>query len=133
MLLSYVGYPSLRKDTKLSADEKTRFPVNLLVLKAMHDRERLATLAASVVVVGGDTSDDDTLDASDREAMAKAAHFSSFAAAAYGVMGNFAKLKELVAKEESMPPAELLYDMWALCLIFPNTFEGQGVFGCLYG
>lgn len=128
--------PSPHKDTKLSVDEQKHLPGNLLMLKAMHDRERLATPAAAAGATTSEASescDDGTLDAADREVVAKAAQFSSFAAAAYGVVMDFATLKEIVAKEASIPPHELLFNKCVFCFtlfyfIF-LTLERQGVVG----
>lgn len=74
-------------------------PVNLLVLKAMHDREVVEAKHPYL-----HTSD--RLDHKDRVIIARAAHFSKFATAAYGIMGNLPRLQAIVTKETSIPPPD---------------------------
>lgn len=83
------------------------------MLKAMHDRERLDRMAATAKEgAENEISNraDDNLEELDREAVRKGAYFARFSAAAYGVMGNLGRMKELVAQEGAMPPADVLMD-----------------------
>lgn len=98
----------------MSADEKRRHPVNLLVLRAMHDRERMAAAAAQEAMENGNTAKSnprETLESEDRGILTRAARFAGFAAAAYTVSESVATLKRLVAKQNSTPPSpELMKD-----------------------
>lgn len=49
---------------QLSADEQKQFPLNVLMLKAMQDRERLG---AAAIEGGASSAADGDLDAQDRE------------------------------------------------------------------
>ena len=83
----------------MTPEESRRLPVNLLMLKAMHDREVVEAKHPYL-----HTSD--RLDRKDRAIIARAAHFSKFATAAYGIIGNLPRLQAIVTKEASIPPPD---------------------------
>lgn len=85
----------------MSPEERKRLPLNALMLKAMHDRERLVAAAETN---GGSRAD---LAPADREIVRKASRFARFAAASYGVLGNLGHMTAIVAKEPGMPPPDL--------------------------
>lgn len=90
----------------MSPEETKRLPLNALMLKAMHDRERLEEVAAAKA---GDVRPAD-LDARDRETILKAVHFLRFAGASYGMLGYLGRMKALVAEEtaKGVPPPDLV-------------------------
>lgn len=98
----------------MSPEERKRLPLNALMLKAMHDRERLSgpgPSSASTAKASGESDYELSgggLSPSERQTLLRAAHFSRFAAASYGVLGNFGHLTEIVAKEAGMPPPNLV-------------------------
>lgn len=82
----------------MSAEERQRLPLNLLVLKALHDRSNVRrTEEFSERHIW-----------KDREILLKAARFSAFAAASYGALANIGHMKNIVAKEGTMCPSHVL-------------------------
>lgn len=73
-------------------------------ISAAAARKGLENDSTGVNTVAGGGSD--LLAASDREAVRRAAHFSRFAAASYGVVADH--LRAVVAKKADLPPAGLL-------------------------
>ena len=82
----------------MTPEESQRLPMNLLMMKAMHDRELLEAKDDAVY----------HLDREDRKVVVRAAHFSTFATAAYGVVGNLKRLQAMVIEEASISPPALM-------------------------
>lgn len=110
----------------MSPEETKRLPLNALMLKAMHDRERLEETAVSKA---GDGRSAD-LDARDRETVLKADHFLRFAGASYGMLGYLGRMKALVTEEtaKGVPPPDLVTrcDGWLLFVGHGSPSDGGG-------
>ncbi|CAM9551556.1 unnamed protein product, partial [Discosporangium mesarthrocarpum] len=106
-------YEALRVDLALTEDEWARLPINVLMLKALQDRQLLLKDCAtssghenSHAREGG--KQHDPLESEDLKIVAEAEHFSRFAMAAYGVIGNLDELKAMVCREGKVPPPDAL-------------------------
>lgn len=94
------------QDIQISAEEGKRLPLNFLMVKAMHDRELLATTTRT----GKRTARNRGragLSPRDRTILRRSAHYARFAAASYdGVVDT---VKDLVAEGDASRPPNLLY------------------------
>ena len=100
--------PSCAQDTQISAEEGKRLPLNFLMVKAMHDRELLASTRTGK----RKTRDCRPLGPRDRRILQRSAHYARFAAASYD--GVIDTMKEL-AEQDILPPPNL----------FSNRCEGE--------
>lgn len=88
------------QDINISADEGKRLPLNFLMVKAMHDRERLASTRAGK----RKSRHSSRLAPRDRRILRRSAHYARFAAASYdGIMDTMKELTE----EDVLPPPDL--------------------------
>ena len=97
----------------MSADEGKRLPLNFLMVKAMHDRQLLASKRAAKRTARngngiGNPRDGQgrKLSPRDRRILQRSAHYARFAAASYDSFVD--TVKELSADEGALPPPDLL-------------------------
>lgn len=103
------------QDIQISSDEGKRLPLNFLMVKAMHDRELLASSSSSSSSRAAKRTAHDgnprdgrgrNLSPRDRRILRRSAHYARFAAASYDSFVD--TVKELAADEDALPPPDLL-------------------------
>lgn len=93
------------QDIQISTEEGKRLPLNFLMVKAMHDRELLATTRTGKRTARNRGRA--VLSPRDRIILRRSAHYARFAAASYdGVVDT---VKDLVAEGDASRPPNLLY------------------------